>query len=496
MGGNNVWLIISLILYFGILLGISFYKNKNDTKEDYFLGGYKTPYWILAMSFVASWYGGTSSLISIDEAFKQGLSSWWILGGPTVAAVIIIMIFASAIRRVGSMSQNGIMTKRYNQTTGNILSVILVLYFISWGASQMVAIGQFLAAFFGISFTVAVIIGVVISLIYSTLGGFRAVVLTEMVQFFILVTGLCITMIVALMHSGGWSEIQVSSQAQSTDGYFDFFGGFILNITFIISIGLANSVDGSAWQRISASKSPKDARKTAIQALMYFIPLYFFVTITGMASSGLFKEAPAGGIVPALIEHHLNPVLGSIVFVGVTAAIMSTMCTGLNASSMYLTEIYFKYVKPNSTNKQTVRFGMLATFCTALIGIIIAIRIPDALHVLTLATQILAAGIFVPLIFGFLWRRATSTGAISSIIGGSSFIVYNFLIDLGIPLPTFWASDSVIIIGVIISLVLYFVGSLLSKPNYQQVDKFFAEARPSTRNKYVDTDENKQISQL
>jgi SSS family solute:Na+ symporter len=477
MGINNIWLGTSLVIYFAILLSVSFYKNKNKTKEDYFLGGRRTPYWILAMAFVATWYGGNSALISVDKAFEQGLSSWWVLGGPTVLAVLVLLVFSGAIRRVGSMSQNGIMTKRYNQATGNLLTFILMLYFISWGSSQMVAIGQFLSSFFHLNYVIAVVIGLSIALIYSTLGGFRAVVLTEMVQFFILVIGLVVVMVVAVSHSGGLGGIQASSQAKEAEGYFNLFGSFSENFTYVLSFGLAFIVDGAVWQRLSASRSPAEAKKTTFTALIYFIPLYFFVVITGMAATGVFTETPAEGIVPALVNSYLNPVLGSIVFVGVAAAIMSTMTTTLNVSSMYLTELYYKYVNPNAENKHIVRFGMLATLFAALLGFIVAIRIPDALVVLSLASQILAAGIFVPMTFGFFWRRGTSVGAISSIIAGSGFIMYNYLVELGISLPTFWEGEvTVILIGVILGLVVYIVGSLLSKPNYEKADKFIADA--------------------
>ncbi|RST77135.1 sodium:solute symporter family protein [Siminovitchia acidinfaciens] len=477
MGTTTIWLAISLLVYFAVLLFVSFYKNKNETKEDYFLGGRKTPYWILAMAFVAAWYGGNSALISVDRAFEQGLSSWWILGGPTVLAVLILLIFSSAIRRLGSMSQNGIITKRYNEATGNILVFILVLYFISWGASQMVAIGKFLASFFSFNYTVAVIVGIAVALIYSILGGFRAVVLTEMVQFFIMIAGLVIVMAVALFHSGGWSGIQAAAEAREVDGYFNLFGSFSQNFTFVLSFGLAFVIDGAVWQRISASRTPEEAKKTTFQALIYFIPLYFFVVITGMAAIGIFAELPEGGIVPALVSGYLNPVLASIVFVGIAAAIMSTMCTTLNAGSMYLTELYYKYVNPDASNKQVVRFGMFATLFVSIIGFIIAIRIQDALIVLSIASQILAAGVFVPMIFGFFWRRGTSVGAISCIITGSGFILYHFLVQLGIPLPTLWKdSVDIILTGFILGLIAYIVGSLLSKPNYEKADKFFEEA--------------------
>jgi SSS family solute:Na+ symporter len=138
----RVWLIGGLIVYFVVLLLVGFVNNRNKDRRAYFLNSNKTPYWILSTSFVAAWFGGNSALISVDESFTQGLGGWWVLGGPTVVAVVVMFFFARRIRQLGMMTQNGIVAKRYNQTAGNILSGLFIIFFITWAASQMVAIGS------------------------------------------------------------------------------------------------------------------------------------------------------------------------------------------------------------------------------------------------------------------------------------------------------------------------------------------------------------------
>jgi SSS family solute:Na+ symporter len=82
MVGYKIWAILSLLVYFTVLLLISLRKNGNETKEDFFLAGRSFPHWALALTFVASWFGGTSALVSIDQAYEQGISAWWIIGSP------------------------------------------------------------------------------------------------------------------------------------------------------------------------------------------------------------------------------------------------------------------------------------------------------------------------------------------------------------------------------------------------------------------------------
>lgn len=492
---SATWLIASLVIYFVVLLAVATYKRRTATEEDYFLAGRAMPAWPLGLAFIATWYGGNSALISADKAFHTGLGSWWILGGPTVIAVVALLFLAPAIRRVRTLSQNGIMAARYNEASGNLLSVVLIIYLIVWGASQMVAIGHFFVSLFGIGFAVAVIIGTVVALAYAILGGFRAVVLTEAIQFVFLFAGLVVTMIVALVLSGGFDEINRAAQQARDPEYFDFFSGIRSNLTYIISFGLAFTIDGAAWQRIQAAQSPRGARKTAFTAMVGFIPLYFFVVITGIASVALFTEVPEGGIVSTLASEHMSPILGSVVFVGVAAAIMSTICTTFNLGSLYMTELFVKYVHPRASEKSRVRYGMIGTLVAGTIGFLIAVQLPSALGLLALASEILAAGLFVPLVFGFFWRRGTGAGAVASILFGAGFVLYGFVAELGANLPVFReAGASRILIGVAISFACYIVVSLVTKPDYAKADAFQNRAHGSAANTAASTGATPRLS--
>ncbi|MGW1678281.1 sodium:solute symporter family protein [Saccharopolyspora sp. NPDC002376] len=474
---SGAWLVGSLAIYFAVLLAVAMFKRRSATEEDYFLAGRAMPSWSLGLAFIATWYGANSALISVDKAFESGLVSWWVLGGPTVLAVIALIALAPAIRRVGSVSQNGIMASRYNATAGNLLSVVLTIYLIFWGASQMVAIGGFFASFFGIGYATAVILGTAVSLVYSISGGFRAVVLTETIQFVLLLAGLIVTVVVAVVLAGGPHNIGQAVAAVRGPGYFNLFSGIGANLTYIISFGLAFTIDGAAWQRIQAARSPRGARLAAVTAMGGFVPLYFLVVFTGIASVAVFARLPEGGIVSALVRDHMSPLLGSIVFVGIAAAIMSTICTTLNLGSLYMAELFVKYVRPAASERAKVRYGRIGTALAAAVGFVVAVRLPSALNLLSLASEVLAAGLFVPLILGFFWRRGTSTGAVAAIVAGGGFILYGFVIELGVPLPAFWEGDATrILIGMGMSFVAYVAVSLLSEPDNATAEAFMARA--------------------
>jgi SSS family solute:Na+ symporter len=301
--------------------------------------------------------------------------------------------------------------------------------------------------------------------------------MTEMIQFFLLTAGLLVVMVTALGHSGGFDNIVYSQAASQTPDYFNLVTSFPANLAYIIGFSLAFVIDGSIWQRLSASRNPNDARKASGLALIIFIPLFAFVSITGIAAAGMFGTLPEGGVVITLVTDYLPASLGAIVFIGVAAAIMSTMCTALNASALYISELYEKYVQRELSNRGSVRVGVISTVAACALGFIVAIRLQDALAVLSIASNILAAGAFVPVMGGFIWRRATSSGAIACMIGGGGFVLYDYLGRLGLPFPTFWQEESTaIILGVAIGLVLYVGVSLCTKAQTAKHDAFVRSA--------------------
>ncbi|MBD8004533.1 sodium:solute symporter family protein [Bacillus norwichensis] len=477
----KTWAIVSLLVYFGVLLFVSVRKNKNETKEDFFLAGRKFPHWALAMTFVASWFGGTSALVSVDQSFEQGISAWWIIGSPSIAASIVLYFLAKAIRNVGSLSQTEIIENRYNRTAGLIVSVIVIWYMITFASSQMVALGKFFSSMFGTTYLTAIILGVSIVAVYSSIGGFRAVVLTDIIQFGLLAIGLVITAVVAVKHSGGWENIQSAAAVKGQDDYFNFFANFRNNFFYLLSFGLAWIISADAWQRLAATKDESEARKMPLGGIAFFIPLYFLVAIIGVASGAIFNELPEGGIVAAITTQYLNPVLGSIVFLGVAAAIMSTMSTAINTGSLYVTDFFNRYVSPNASNKTVVRVGIASTMAISLIGAFISLRIPDALWVLWMSSDILASGVLVPLILAFIWKRGTAAGAIASLVMGSSFVLYNFMVDMGVKLPTFWPESAErILYGLSLSLLSYIIVSYFTKPEYEKVAGFLKSTRSTT----------------
>ena len=238
-------------------------------------------------------------------------------------------------------------------------------------------------------------------------------------------------------------------------------------------------IQANIWQRISATKTPNDAKKMMSLAFIVFIPLYLIVTLTGVLSLGLFESVPKGGIVAAIIKDYMPIGLASLMFVGLSSAIMSSMDSMLNTGALVLSvDIYKKSINTNATSKQMVKIGKYSTLITAVLGVVISLGIRSILKIAWIGSDFLTTGAFVPLVLGFIWKKGNSKGAFSSIIFGLLFSTYNLLIALGVELPSLWETASVqqALIGVICSFIVYVGVSLFTKPETKKAESFIQKA--------------------
>ena len=366
-----------------------------------------------------------SALSTADLAYTDGLSAFWYYGAPVLIATFLMIVGAKAIRRVGYLTQGKMMAARYSEGVSKVLSVMILIFMTFSAASQMVGVGDFFGTYLGLDYELAVLAGTGIVLIYSLFGGFRGVVLTDIIQFVLLVLSAVLVFITALTRAGGLAPIAAAAAAAGKDGYMDITSGTSRYAMYIITFGCAWMIQANVWQRISAARTDRDARKMTVLSFFAYIPLYLVVVLTGMAGLVLFPTLPQGGVVTAVVVNYLPPVLGAIAFVGISAAVMSTMDSLINT------------------------------------------------------------GVFVPLVAGFVWRRGNAPGAMASMVVGLSYCLYNLLISAGLPLPSFWAAQSAqqVILGVSLSAAVYVAVSLCTKPDYEKADAFIAAANLLGRQK-------------
>ncbi len=480
MGGheNKLFLIVTLLVYTLAVSYIGFIYRKSRNSEDYFLASRSLPAWLLAITFIASWWGGGSAVDLVDIAHGDGISSFWIYGVPVLIATFLMFIFAKGIRRVSAISQPEMIEKRYDKRSSKMLTIFIVIFMTIGAAIQVIVIGNFFQVFLGVSYEMGALLGTLLVLFYSMFGGFRGVVLTDLFQFvFFLFAG--IFLFVFTYNGAGGFDGLYSHVADSGNGkYVSFFSGVGDNLAYIVTFGTSWMIQANIWQRISAAKSPNAARRMMSISFIAFIPLYLMVTFTGMFSSIIYDNVPDGGIVSSILLQLENPFISGIIFVGLCSAIMSTMDSMFNTGALSLTiDVYKKYIAPNKSAKSYVNVGRISTLLIAAVAFLIAVKIKSVLTISWIGADFIASGAFVPLVLGFLWVKGTATASFAAMIYGLCFSTYNLLVALGVGLPTAWeiASAEQALIGVAGCLVIFVVVSFFTEGDRAKARGFIKE---------------------
>lgn len=476
MGDLQFYSLIVLIIYFAVLLFAVTKEKRNHNVLDYFFAGRTLPFWALSITFIASWWGAGSALATADLGYIDGIGAFWYYGVPVLLSAFFMMLGAEAIRRVNYLTQGEMFQARYSKATAKFLSVMILIFMTFNAASQMVGIGTFFGTYMGMSYEFAVLLGTGIVLIYSMFGGFRGVVLTDIIQFVLLLFSALAVFAVGLSQAGGMGAIQETALQLNKHDYFSLTAGAHKYFMYVLTFGCAWMIQANIWQRISAARSEKDAKRMIMLSFVAYIPLYLIVVFTGMAGLVLFEQLPAGGVVTQIVIDYMPPLLGAFVFIGISAAIMSTMDSLINTGAMIITlDLY----DSKDNEQQMLKVSRLATFIVSAAALAISLEFRSILEISWIASDVITTGVFTPLLAGFIWRRGNTKGAMASMLFGIVYCIYNFLIYLGFELPAFWESKSIlqIILGAGIASILYIGVSLCTEPEYAKADNFIAVAR-------------------
>lgn len=458
--------VIFLIIYTLIVIFIGVKNSHAKDSSDYFLASRKLPSWLLAVTFIASWWGGGSAIDLVDHAYTNGLSAFWIYGVPVLLSTLLMSYFAGKIRKAATISQPELFAKRYNETAALILTFFVLVFMVIGAAVQIIVIGHFFQSFFNISYVLGAVIGTSIVLFYSLFAGFKGVVLTDLLQFGFFLIGGIVLFVFTYLKSGGWDVVQSHAMMIGKEDYTSFWSRAPDYLAYVFTFGTSWTIQANVWQRISASKNERSARNMMFISFLVFIPLYLMVTFTGMFSVVLFDSLPEGGIIPQIIIQLDSPLLSALIFVGLCSAIMSTMDSMINTGALSLSvDIYQKHINKSATNKQNLFVARISTLIITLLALLIAVKIESVLTVSWIGADFLATGAFVPLIGGFIWKKGSNRAAIISMAFGFLFSIYNLIIAMGCPLPAVWSPSSVVqaLVGMGVSLILYVTISLFDK---------------------------------
>ena len=422
---------------FLLLMSFIFSKRMKDI-VDFFLASRNLSGFLVYLTLCASWFGATSTLVSSDQAYEAGLSSFWIMGVPAMLTVLFLGLFlVRPIRQLPLVSLPDLVEMRYGRAVRHLASLLVIWYMVVLAASQMVAIGHFLKSFLGTSYLKSLALGTAVVLIYSIFGGLRSVAIADGIKFFLIVAGL-FSLLFFLFGLSSLKDVSLLASRLGKSQYFNFFFDFKKNILIVLSFTLAWTISPIAWQRIKAARTVKDARGALFSASVTFFLLYGTVVLTGMLSLPLFASRKlANPLYSEIISSSSGFFLRGVLFVAVVAAIMSTMAAAINTGALSLTRDVWQQLFPSSREKGIIFASRLSTLLVGGLAFLVATRFQSILKTLGLASEIMAEGLFIPgMAMIFLKRKFPLAGLLSLVFGGG-FSSLGFLSEMKL-LPLRW----------------------------------------------------------
>ncbi len=446
------WLVIAIFFLglIGILVWV--FKQKQQDSGDYFLAG-KDATWIAIGASIFASNIGSEHLIGLAGA---GASSGMAMAHWEIQAWMILIlgwVFVPFYSRSMVYTMPEFLEKRYNAQSRTLLSMIsLISYVLTKVAVTVYAGGLVFKEVFGIEsiwgidfFWISAIGLVVLTAIYTIVGGMKSVLYTSVLQTPILLLGSLIILVLGLREIGGWNELMALASAIEVNDYGDSMTNLIRDNRDPdfpwLGVLIGSSVIGFWYwctdqfivQRVLSGKDEQQARRGAIfGAYLKLTPVFLFMipgmialimTQKGIVINGeLFQMSSADAAFPALVSYLLPAGVKGLVVCGILAALMSSLASLFNSSAMLFTIDFYKKYRPESSERRLVLVGRLATVTVVILGILwipVMKSIGEVLYTYLQDVQsVLAPGIAAAFLMGVLSKKPTPMAGLWGMIVG------------------------------------------------------------------------------
>ena len=445
-------LIWSVAIYLIVSLAIGIYvatRVRNTT--DFVVAGRSLPLPVVMATIFATWFG-SETIFGVSATFVQeGLRG--VVADPFGASLCLIIagiFFGSKLYKLNVLTLGDFFRMRFNRTVEVLTTLCIIASYLGWVSAQIKALGLVfnVVTAGAISQTSGMVLGAVIVLIYTTVGGMLSVAVLDFVQMVVIMGGL---LYIASIFSG-----QSGGVAVVISQWLTFLGAWI-------TMALGSIPQQDVFQRVTSAKSAKVAIYGSILggALYFcfaFLPMFigYSANLIDPAKYSALAQSDAQMVLPTLILQHA-PVFAQAIFYGaVLSAIMSTSSATLLAPSVAFSENILRNYFPDITDHSFLRMLRITIVCFACIVLAFALGSDSTIFkMVENAYKVTLSGAFAPLFFGAYWRHSTTQGALFSIIGGvSSWLLLELLIGEASVIPPQ-------LIGLGVGIISMIAGSLL-----------------------------------
>ena len=426
-------LLTLVIIYLLVTIAIGLYAAKRvKTSADFAVAGRSLPLVMIVTTTFATWFGSETVLGIPAKFVNSGLNG--VVEDPFGAGTCLILVgvfFAARLYRMNLLTISDYYRARFGRAVEVLCSLIIMLSYLGWVSAQVTALGLVFNLLSGgdISIPVGMVIGVVSILAYTLFGGMWSVAVTDFIQMIILVGGLAILAVFAGNQAGGADKVMSLVVSQDLFRFWPEpqFKDIVFFFAAAITMMLGSIPQQDVFQRVMSANSPRAATLGpviggACYILFAFVPMFLVASallIMPEQTALLLKDDPQK-VLPTLVLDRMPFIMQVLFFGALLSAIKSTASATLLAPSVTFVENIWRQFRPRMGDRQELRTMRITVLVFSALVLWYAIRMQGTpiYEMVSGAYQVTLVGAFVPLVFGLYWKRATTQGALFSIVLG------------------------------------------------------------------------------
>ncbi len=426
-------LLTLVIVYLLVTIAIGLVAAKRvKNSADFAIAGRRLPLIMIVTTTFATWFG-SETVLGIPAKFVNG-GLGHVVEDPFGAGFCLILVgifFAARLYRMTLLTISDFFRERYGRSVEVVCSLIIMVSYLGWVSAQVTALGLVFHVLSGqaISVPLGMVIGVVSILAYTLFGGMWSVAVTDFIQMIILVGGLAILAVFASHMAGGADKVVALAVSRDMFNFFPEpnFKDIVFFIAAAITMMLGSIPQQDVFQRVMSADSTRSATRGPIiggvaYILFAFVPMFLVTSalvIMPEQAQALLQDDPQK-VLPTLVLEKMPFIMQVLFFGALLSAIKSCASATLLAPSVTFVENIWRQFRPHMGDKQelrTMRVTVLV-FSALVLAYAIFMQGTSIYEMVSGAYQVTLVGAFVPLTFGLYWKRASTQGAIFSIVLG------------------------------------------------------------------------------
>ena len=440
IGGNLDYAV--MLGYFIAVLGFGLYFGRyTSTTKEFFFGGQRFSWWLIAFSCVATVVGSYSFIKYSAAGFRYGICSTQSYLNDWFWMPILVLIWIPIIyyRKIQSIPEY--MEARFDRKTRIAATFIILFYIVGYIGINLITLGRTLHTLLGWEVMTGAIVTAVAVAFYVYIGGQTAVIMTDLAQGLILLIAGLGLFVAGIYHLGGFERFWSLLPPEHKYAFSDFNAP--PNFSFVgiyVQDGLANTgalmlMHQGFIMRFLSLKSVKDSRRMVVCWILVLAPLAAIATSCGgwiaraLVNNGELETNASDSFVKA--AHFLcAPGIFGFVLAALTAALMSTADSLINAvSAIFVNDIWRPYVKPRENDKHYLLVARISSLCAAGFGLaLVPIFMKDTIYgAHSMFTAAVTPPVLMAILLGITWKRYTPMAAFVTIVGGAVLIGLSFV---------------------------------------------------------------------